>query len=100
VAARFRITIIGGNLTRIDGPLVVDITVVGTVKRRQTLTRAGARPGDDLYVTGAIGAAAAGLQMLRAGGDVAALTAAGPCIQRYLYPEPRLRLGALLGRNR
>ena len=54
VAARFRITIVGGNLTRIDGPLVLDITVVGTVKRRQALTRAGARPGDDLYVTGSI----------------------------------------------
>jgi thiamine-monophosphate kinase len=100
VARRFSTTVIGGNLTRIDGPLVVDITVVGTVKRRQTLTRAGARPGDDLYVTGSIGAAAAGLQMLRAGADVQALTGSGPCIQRYLYPEPRLRLGALLGRNR
>jgi thiamine-monophosphate kinase len=100
VAARFRITIAGGNLTRIDGPLVLDITVVGTVKRRQVLTRAGARPGDDLYVTGSIGAAAAGLQMLRSGFRDAPDSAADPCIQRYLYPEPRLRLGALLGRNR
>src|SRR6478752_649350 len=41
VAARFRVIIVGGNLTRIDGPLVLDITVVGTVKRRQVLTRAG-----------------------------------------------------------
>jgi thiamine-monophosphate kinase len=100
VARRFGTTVVGGNLTRIDGPLVIDITVVGTVKRRQTLTRAGARPGDDLYVTGSIGAAAAGLQMLRAGAGVDALAVSGPCIQRYLYPEPRLRLGALLGRNR
>jgi thiamine-monophosphate kinase len=100
VASRFRTAIVGGNLTRIDGPLVLDITVVGTVKRRQTLTRAGARPGDDLYVTGSIGGAAAGLQMLRSGVDDASAAAAEPCIQRYLYPEPRLRLGALLGRNR
>ena len=40
--------------------LMIDVTVVGTVKRRQVLTRGGARPGDELYVTGTIGAAAAG----------------------------------------
>jgi thiamine-monophosphate kinase len=105
-AARWRMTIAGGNLTRIDGPLVLDITVVGTVKRRQVLTRGGARPGDDLYVTGSIGAAAAGLQMLKARGTAPDRPTAGlsgaahSCIDRFLYPEPRLRLGQLLGRNR
>ncbi len=44
---------------------MLDVTVMGTVKRRQALTRSGARPGDDVYVSGTIGAAAAGLQMLR-----------------------------------
>jgi thiamine-monophosphate kinase len=106
LAARCRVAIAGGNLTRIDGPLVIDITVLGTVKRRQVLTRGGARAGDDLYVSGTVGTAAAGLQMLqerarrsatqgpvdRVGGEI--------CIDRYLYPEPRLRLGSLLGRNR
>jgi thiamine-monophosphate kinase len=100
VASRFRIAVVGGNLTRIDGPLVVDITVVGTVKKRQVLTRAGARAGDDLYVTGSIGAAAAGLQMLQAGIERQAASREQPCVQRYLYPEPRLRLGTLIGRNR
>ena len=52
LAGRYRIAIAGGNLTRIDGPLVIDITVLGTVKRRQVLTRSGARAGDDLYVSG------------------------------------------------
>ena len=37
---------------------MIDVTVIGTVKRRQALTRAGARPGDELYVSGTIGAAA------------------------------------------
>ena len=44
---------------------MIDVTVVGTVKRRQALTRGGARPGDELYVTGTIGAAAAGLRLLQ-----------------------------------
>jgi thiamine-monophosphate kinase len=65
LAAAHRLQVIGGNLTRSPGPLVIDVTLVGTVKRRQALTRAGARPGDDLYVSGTIGAAAAGLGLLR-----------------------------------
>jgi thiamine-monophosphate kinase len=100
LAARHRTTLVGGNLTRTDGPLVVDVTVAGTAKRRQVLTRAGARPGDDVYVTGVIGAAAAGLQMLQADPNRAGAASVDPCIGQYLYPEPRLRLGTLLGRNR
>jgi len=65
LALRHRLHVVGGNLTRTPGPLTIDITVLGTVKRRQALTRGGARPGDELYVTGTIGAAAAGMQMIR-----------------------------------
>jgi thiamine-monophosphate kinase len=65
LAARHKLHLAGGNLTRSPGPLMIDVTVVGTVKRRQALTRNGARPGDDLYVTGSLGSAAAGLALLR-----------------------------------
>jgi thiamine-monophosphate kinase len=65
LAARHRLHLVGGNLTRSPGPMMIDVTVVGTVKRRQALTRGGARPGDELYVTGSIGSAAAGLKLLR-----------------------------------
>jgi thiamine-monophosphate kinase len=100
LAAHWRMAIAGGNLTRIDGPLVLDVTVVGTVKRRQVLTRSGARPGDELYVTGSIGTAAAGLQMLRAGSSASSSSAVEKCVRRYLFPEPRIRMGTLIGRNR
>jgi thiamine-monophosphate kinase len=68
-AAWSGIAVVGGNLTRTPGPLTIDITAVGTVKRRGVLSRSGARPGDVVYVTGAIGAATAGLQMLRTGAE-------------------------------
>jgi thiamine-monophosphate kinase len=97
LAARHRLHVAGGNLTRSTGPLVVDITVIGSVKRRQALLRSGARPGDDIYVSGTVGAAAAGLQMLR---NKISTTVAESCIRRYLYPEPRVRTGLLLSRNR
>ena len=59
LAARHALHVVGGNLTRSPGPLMIDVTVMGTVKRRQALTRSGARPGDDLYVSGTLGVAAA-----------------------------------------
>jgi thiamine-monophosphate kinase len=113
------VAVIGGNITRSPGPLVIDVTAIGSVRPRRVLTRAGARPGDDVYVTGSLGAAAVGLQMLqrshRAG--VAPPTPLDParpadadvttsetheteCTERYLRPIPRVRAGNLLGRNR
>src|SRR4029077_8914827 len=64
LAAAHRLHVVGGNLTRSPGPLIVDVTVIGTVKRRQALTRAGARSGDEIYVSGTVGSAAAGLALL------------------------------------
>ena len=108
LALRHRLHLVGGNLTRSPGPLMIDVTVTGTVKRRQVLTRGGARPGDGLYVTGSIGGAAAGLDMLRhttravseakalIEGDTEAQAMAS-CAHRYLYPEPRVRTGLALG---
>jgi thiamine-monophosphate kinase len=95
LALRHRVHVVGGNLTRSSGPLMLDVSVSGSVKRRHVLTRAGAKPGDLVFVTGSIGAAGAGLQMLGASSD-----ARSSCRSRYLYPEPRVATGALLGRNR
>lgn len=94
LASRSRVSLVGGNIARSPGPLVVDVTVTGAVHRRRVLTRAGARAGDELYVTGSLGGAAAGLRALR--DDYKNVTSAA---QRYLRPEPRVRFGMLLGRN-
>ena len=77
-----RVHVAGGNLTRSPGPLVIDVTVVGTVKRRQALTRGGARPGDDLYVSGIDRRGGApGLQMLQSTSTSAAVIGVdGPCV--------------------
>jgi thiamine-monophosphate kinase len=93
LAAVHRLHVVGGNLTRSPGPLVVDVTVAGTVKPRRAITRAGAAPGDRLYLSGSIGGATAGLEALQAG-------VTGGADGRYLYPQPRVRLGQLIGRNR
>jgi len=101
LASRHRMHLVGGNLTRTPGPLTLDVTLLGTVKRRQALTRAGARPGDEVYVSGSIGAAVAGLAALREGGSHQPPGASRQSlVERYLRPVPRVRLGTLLARNR
>jgi thiamine-monophosphate kinase len=100
LASAQSVALIGGNLTSSPGPLVVDVTAVGTVHPRRVLLRNAGRPGDELYLSGTIGAGAAGLEMLKAGRPVgeqrinpAAETVA---IGRYLRPEPRVKLGRAL----
>jgi thiamine-monophosphate kinase len=94
----------GGNLTRTPGPLVVDVTLIGSVRPRKFLTRGGGRAGDQVYVSGSVGAAAAGLSWLRARASVNAADpedeALASCVRRYRRPAPRMRLGALLGRTK
>src|SRR6187399_978355 len=53
--------LVGGNIARSPGPLVVDVTAMGAVGRRRLLTRSRGKAGDELYVTGTIGGAATGL---------------------------------------
>ena len=103
LAGETGVTLAGGNITRSPGPLVVDVALIGSVRPRRVLTRAGGRPGDALYLTGAVGAAAAGLQFLRSLADgPAASPGEDPdlltvCAGRYRRPEPRVRFGAALG---
>ena len=101
LAGRERVSLAGGNLSRSPGPLMVDVTAVGHVRPRRILTRGGGKPGDALYLTGAIGGAVAGLDQLSRGTST---DGAGPALDgtilRHRRPEPRTRIGALLGRNR
>jgi len=84
---------VGGDTTR--GPLNLCVTVLGEVPRGQALLRRGARPGDDLWVSGTPGLAALGLVHLRGecrlAGDL--LDAA---LERLHTPQPRLALGIAL----
>jgi thiamine-monophosphate kinase len=94
LAGRYGVSVVGGNIARTDGPLVVDVTAGGDVGSRRWLTRSGACAGDDIWVSGTIGGAAAGFEMLRDG------QTEGSCVARHRRPEPRVRLGVAMGRAR
>ena len=104
LAATHRVALIGGNITRSPGPLMIDVTAIGSVKKRRVLTRAGARPGDEVYVTGSIGGALVGLRCLQSGANLSGSPhgpeGSAPHMERYTRPMPRVRAGVLLGRNR
>jgi thiamine-monophosphate kinase len=94
----------GGDLA--ESPVAVaDIVLIGAVPRGRALLRSGARPGDLLYVTGALGGAAAGLARLA---ELASASSSAPpripkrldaLLAPHLYPQPRLAQGLVLQRR-
>jgi thiamine-monophosphate kinase len=82
-ASGFRASVLGGDITRSPGPLVMDVVVIGNAMRPSL--RRGARPGDSLWVTGELGAASAAVAAWEAGRipEPAARLA-------YALPTPRI----------
>lgn len=89
----FGLAVLGGDTVATPGPAALSLTILGTVIPGRAVLRAGARPGDGIWVSGTIGDAALGLKVLR--GQLAA-DAGGWLARRYRLPEPRLALGAAL----
>jgi thiamine-monophosphate kinase len=54
-ARRFDVAIVGGNISSTEGPVVIDVTLLGVVPRDELLLREGAQPGDALVVSGVLG---------------------------------------------
>jgi thiamine-monophosphate kinase len=85
--------LIGGDTTR--GPLAITVTVLGDVPQGEAVLRSGARPGDDIYVSGQIGAARLALECFR--GNIGLPEQVfEDCRQRMEQPLPRVALGMAL----
>ncbi len=82
--------IIGGNMTKTTGRVSVTITVLGEVPKGQAIYRSGARPGDEIWVTGTLGGAKAGLEALL-NPDAMAGVSTAHALACYRRPQPRLR---------
>lgn len=89
-ADQFGVQLIGGDTCSSSGPLVLNLTVLGEQSPDLLVRRSGARPGDQICVTGTIGDSALGLRLLRQGDRQ------GVAIERHLDPVPRVLEGLAL----
>jgi thiamine-monophosphate kinase len=93
LAQRYGVDLAGGDTTR--GPLSLNVTILGEVPRGAALLRGGARPGDDIWVSGQLGDAALAVAHLKGEAKLSE-TGASACLQRLHQPEPRVALGLAL----
>jgi thiamine-monophosphate kinase len=92
IARAFGVVVAGGNVSSTTGPLCIDITALGETER--VVARAGARPGERIWVSGAVGKAAAGRFL--AGDPGAAVPGAAALVSAFRRPCPRVALGRAL----
>ncbi|MBX3277357.1 MAG: thiamine-phosphate kinase [Acidobacteria bacterium] len=99
LAARCGVTLIGGDISTSPDRFAIDSIVIGECMRGRAVRRAGAQPGDAVYVTGAIGASAAGLELLKNGARAgqAGNDLVQSALMAHLRPEPRTEFGARVG---
>lgn len=96
LAERAGVALIGGDTAISPAQMMADVMVVGEVPRARALRRSGARPGDQIFVTGRLGASALGLRLLRSPRHSGRAPQARAAVRAHLYPEPRCALGRYL----
>ena len=118
LAERFGVTLSGGDISETKDGIVIDSIVLGEVASGAAVLRSGAKPGDQIFVTGNLGGAAAGLKLIEMGARVSESRnvgiATGPVVEgdpskrtdddaiqslllRQLRPDPRVGWGIVLG---
>ncbi|HZS06798.1 MAG TPA: thiamine-phosphate kinase [Blastocatellia bacterium] len=99
LADKFGVTLIGGDTCAAPDRLVIDSIVMGNCARGKAVRRSGAQPGDGIYVTGELGASAAGLELLRRGERLSENkdSALQRALRAHLTPQPRVEFGRRIG---
>ncbi len=104
LAASFRVVVVGGDTSMVDGAAAIDAILTGEVPKGSALLRSGAREGDAVYVSGRLGYSALGLEILQTQGKPSQRSEPSglrlAAIKAHLYPEPRLAIGRMLRERR
>ena len=91
LANTFHVSLAGGDTAQSPDGVLADIVVVGSVPKGKAVRRSRARPGDRIYVTGALGGAAATLKLLFSGRKLRPAD-----FPRHFHPTPRIEVGRFL----
>ena len=107
LANHYGVQLIGGDTSRTNENIVIDSVVAGECAAGTAVMRSGASAGDQIFVTGSLGAAAAGLRLIERGAHLAEQNLGDEDSQkldhillRQLRPEPRVGWGIVLGEER
>lgn len=107
LANRYGVQLIGGDTSRTPEKIVIDSIVAGECTAGKSVLRSGARAGDQIFITGTLGAAAAGLRLIERGAHIAEQNLGDDdsekldhILVRQLRPEPRTGWGIVLGEER
>ncbi|HEV2490527.1 MAG TPA: thiamine-phosphate kinase [Candidatus Acidoferrales bacterium] len=92
-ARKFGMRLIGGDISRADS-VMISVTVLGTVAFGRAVLRSGARRGDLIYVSGKLGVAQLGLELIKRG--LAGVPEWDELLRPHFYPKIRLKLGQWL----
>ncbi len=95
LAAQFKVPLAGGDIAQSPAGVLADIVMIGSVPAGRVLLRSGAKPGDALYVTGALGGSAAAVRALLSGKKVRPAQHG-----THFFPEPRISVGSVLRARR
>jgi thiamine-monophosphate kinase len=96
-ARRYGLVLAGGDTTRYES-VIASLTVLGEIEPERAILRSGAKPGDLICVSGTLGEAQLGLELVTAKMHKSRRWAS--LLKKHLWPDPRLALGAWLARNR
>ena len=97
LAQEHKVPLAGGDTAQSEGGIQADIVVVGSVPTGKAVLRSGAKPGQQIYVTGELGGAAAALARMAESKSRVRYSSHS---SGYSPPEPRLGVGQTLRRRR
>jgi thiamine-monophosphate kinase len=102
LAEKFNVELVGGDVSRTPDKIVIDSIAAGNVKKGKAVLRSTAKPNDLIVVSGALGSAAIGLELLESGERFEPSkkqTSLQKLLLRQLRPSPQTELGRILGEN-
>jgi len=89
----------GGDTDSTPGPITIAVSMFGSVPEGTMVRRAGAKPGDRIFVSGTIGDAALGLALRRGASWTLSAAQREYLLSRYLLPQPRIALAEAVRLN-